>query len=715
MKISRLSFALLVAACTFITCSWVGPAEGAVKMGYHMDFVLSNGTSVRVFPQAEEKGRFVQPITRPDPKVNTKPIGGDPCEALKKKFDEKTGKRKARVNVKGTGKLPPWVKKIPALTNYYAASASVVKEKPTAWYYLPATPRLSFRDGKPEATLVKFMTDEETGKNSAEGGIFHLLATYGLTMEEEAELSVLLGEAVPGALLKGMVDLEPARSGDNFIVTSGTLSDEGFAPKGVLTSGRAPSQPGGKVAMAGRLSAIGAQLLATTFENPTSDFSVTFVYDYIAKTPAYNAQVVIDLDKVRETAECSLKSQDSRRVLSASDRFHNTLRSISPIHSIFTKKRRGRLTVSRQQLEEAYDTLIMLGAVDIQIDQNLPDADVTALESGLMDMAMNSFLEMQRSFATPEEAKASDLDLKDNAKAKDPSGQNWAVYKVKRKREKMSGRLTMNISKSMAIYRTHTMTGNMGAELRNYSDDVFSEVTLNDPFFKRGLITVDLDFDALELFENKMVNNASVEVIVPFKGQAPYKNNDIFTHKDVQDGKVISKFTFATRGVDTSNHSCPFKYVESWSLRGGGKWPRNPRPQCSKEFKVTLTPPIEARGIEVEADLGEMEATGIRAADVLLRHKRYGKEKIERVKFRVANPNPYVEKTLFVDKSGEGKPETLVEYRVVFVHKVKGQLPPSPWRKLEGNFVYASITGLPESNLDAIKALVPAIEEFLGE
>ena len=655
------SIALLILFCS--------QATAAVQMGGYLDFTLKNGTSVRVFPEAA-KAQTIRPrsVSPRRIKASTKPKGGDPCKKLEEEYKRRTTKKKAKKAKLKKPKNPPWLKQTPGLKSPRRFSRFLIRNKPTSWYYLPSEPRLSYKAGKPEATFMKFITDKAEGKDSAEGGIFHLMVTYGITKKEEKELQGLLEKAVPGAQLKGMVDLIPAKS-DNFIVTSGIMSDEGFAPKGVLSSGRAPTMPGGKAAIAGRLSNLGAQLMETTFGNSTADMSVTFAYDYIVKTPAFRGQVRIDLNKIRETANCTLRTQNKKT--KSKWKF-----SINPLWWSL-KKKTETVRISRKDLEETYDTMLSVGAVEIKIDQELPDADVSAIETSLMEMAMSSFANMQKSFMSEKEFEGRGEKEK---KKKDPKAKNWEVYTMKRKQSKMSGTIVMNIEKGVALYRTHAMTGNMGIPLRRHRKEIFSEVLLNDPFFKRGKITVDLDSEALELFEGKMVNNASIKVIVPFKDR-PFTDDEVFTRTTVEKGDIVKEFTFATRGDNLVNSDCPFQYLESWSLKGGGKWPKNPKKKCSSEMVVTLNPPITTRRIDVEADLNEMQNAGIRGADVLLRYTLYGKEKTDTVRFRAAKPEPYIERTLYVDKDNPN-----VEYKVILTHAKEGKLPHSEWQKAGRQF-----------------------------
>ena len=184
----------------------------------------------------------------------------------------------------------------------------------------------------------------------------------------------------------------------------------------------------------------------------------------------------------------------------------------------------------------------------------------------------------------------------------------------------------------------------------------------------------------------------------------------MFTRTSVAEGGILKEFTFASRGEYRADSNCPFKYIESWSMAGGGKWPENAQPQCAREMAVTLVPPITTRRIDVEADLDEMEAAGVRGIDVVLRYTLYGNEKSETVRFRVAKPEPYLEQTLYVDKDN-----STVDYKIILTHKTEGKLPTTDWRNLEDNFIYASISGLPENDLQKIKDAIPELAELLPQ
>lgn len=698
-------------ACGILLAIAISPSHAAVQLGMHMDFILSNGTTVRVFPAAGSSATAgARPVWEPLPSTRNS-ANANPCQALQSAYGSRqqgasryvTNQAIARMRPVGGSGRPAWLRQTPALRRVIGNAALRTMPKPSAWYYLPTEPRLSFKDGKPEAMFMNFITDETTDQGGAEGGLFHLLVTYGLSKEEEAELRSELSKAVPGAVLKGQVDLLPSGNNQNFIVTSGTLSDKGFAPEGVLTSGFAPTQPGGKVAMAARLSATGAQLLAKTFENKngTADLSVTFIYDYIAKTRAFTAELTIQLDQIREVTECIERSRRTNK-----ESFFE--------FKVFFPGRGERVTgVTQEQIEGMYDLLLTSGMIEIKIDQNLPDVDVSMIENALMANAMESFLSMQRQFqSSPVDMPEINNDSEDD-EDDTPNTDNYRVYEISTKRSRMQARLRYRVTKEMAVYRSHIITGNMGAELRRYRDTVFSNVLLNDPFFKRGEIIVSVDPAAFPLFDAKIINNASVSIEVPISGTTPFTEQTAFFARDVVGAvDAFRKFTFATNGKGSPNPDCILRYRASWSLRGGGQWPKNPKMRCSNQLAITLSPPVFARTIDVEADLGEMEAVGIRAADVILRHKRYGRDNLETVKFRVAQGVGYQSAMLFIDRNESGQ-QPPVEYSIVFTHKTAGQLPQTPWQRLEGDFVIANIGGLPASYLQKIVGSVGGVEQFM--
>ena len=91
-------------------------ASAAVQMGGYLDFVLKNGTTVRVFPEAA-KTKTLRPkrVRNRKMKGDLKPQGGDPCKKMEAEYDRRTTKKKAKK--KQPKKPPPYVKPTPGLNS----------------------------------------------------------------------------------------------------------------------------------------------------------------------------------------------------------------------------------------------------------------------------------------------------------------------------------------------------------------------------------------------------------------------------------------------------------------------------------------------------------------------------------------------------------------------------------------------------------------------
>ena len=165
------------------------------------------------------------------------------------------------------------------------------------YYYLPANPHVSKHpDGTPKFSMIRFVTDKAKEDGGAEGAVLHFMVEYGLDQRQVNEVSKLLKKQVKGAKLKGAVPLEVGAEGNSFNVISAVLGDKDFTPT-LISSGKAPVMEGQQAAVAARLDAYGATLLAKGFEQPTSQVSVSFDLKYIVQLPAYDVKVIIDYDK----------------------------------------------------------------------------------------------------------------------------------------------------------------------------------------------------------------------------------------------------------------------------------------------------------------------------------------------------------------------------------------------------------------------------------
>jgi tetratricopeptide (TPR) repeat protein len=162
---------------------------------------------------------------------------------------------------------------------------------PHKYYYVPDEPRLATkRDGTPEFTFIKY---SKIG-GDIKGGVVHFLVTWGLRESEILTAESSLQMLDPEAKVVGPV---PFKAG-TFKIISATAGEGGLFNVKICGEGNAPIMPGQKGAVSIALTQEGASLLWESFKNPTTDISVMFMLKYNGITPAYEAKLKVDWDKV---------------------------------------------------------------------------------------------------------------------------------------------------------------------------------------------------------------------------------------------------------------------------------------------------------------------------------------------------------------------------------------------------------------------------------
>jgi tetratricopeptide (TPR) repeat protein len=172
---------------------------------------------------------------------------------------------------------------------------------PHKYYYVPDEPRLATkRDGTPEFTFIKY---SKTG-GDIKGGVVHFLVTWGLRASEILTAESSLQMLDPEAKVVGPV---PFKAG-TFKIISATAGEGGLFNVKICGEGNAPIMPGQKGAVSIALTQEGASLLWESFKNPTSDISVMFMLKYNGITPAYEAKLKVDWDKVYTHQDVSVSA-----------------------------------------------------------------------------------------------------------------------------------------------------------------------------------------------------------------------------------------------------------------------------------------------------------------------------------------------------------------------------------------------------------------------
>jgi hypothetical protein len=547
--------------------------------------------------------------------------------------------------------------------------------KTQKFYYLPPGVRLSSRpDGTPEFLFLKFTTEARETAGGASGALLHFLVEWGLTPDQERAVLAKLKAKVPNAELMGAVPMEPDGDGATFEVISASLSDRSMAPS-VVTSGKAPLVPGGKAAVAARLSANGAQLLAATFEKARSitDVSLALNLAYTTITPAAKGSITFDWSKL-ETERESLKAEYERKYSDETTHYDCFF-----IFCAWGDDEHYEYTYN--ELREHYKFMEEKQVIHLEWLETRNDEKLNKIREAFFDYFVQSMTAQ-----TQPDSVAPPKDKTDGAAAPQPPG-DAAKYHYNRQSVEaaMKRKLSFfDLNVRLPVKHPFQVVGNLGSWYKAVENNpkCVAEVALNNPFFQHRDIHFILDLDAKEMFD-EAVNYVTVNVRKKRDAGAPFEDHVTVDAKYVKDNGINASVTYS-RGNDSNPDV--YEYQSQWSLRGGNVFPTNPAWQRGSWDGVTLAPPVVPRTIEVEGSLEDMAANDIARITVQLHYAKFGNEVEENIHVSPVQGQALVAKRIFLDRDAKG-----YVYRLIVNHKTKGKLV-MPWQPRVGDdYIYASL------------------------
>ncbi len=167
----------------------------------------------------------------------------------------------------------------------------------TVYHYLPDSPRLAYKDGRPQFSFLKYARIEETGKagtgRAQGGGIVHFLVTYGADKGRVQAAEADLQERIPEARIAGPIIY---RKGSFALITS--FQEENTTTTRTVAVGKAPLMEGQKAAVSLALTREGAELLWASFQTATPDISLVFDMQFAGVREPYEATLVADWARI---------------------------------------------------------------------------------------------------------------------------------------------------------------------------------------------------------------------------------------------------------------------------------------------------------------------------------------------------------------------------------------------------------------------------------
>lgn len=567
--------------------------------------------------------------------------------------------------------------------------ASDLSDEPTKeYFYMPTNLRLSQKaDGTPQFLYLMYTSEENS--EEASGAILHMLMEYGLTPKQERELQSTLRGKYRGAELKGVVDVEP--DGDNSIrVISATLT--GKRTRTMVMSGKAPVFPGNRIAVAAELDAKGAQLMNATFQETSSitDLSINLSYNYSVRVPAAKGFYMEDWSKM-DSLHLLDTAHYSKEVKEEKDYGEKTLNGVvgglvaGPIGAAigwFGSGNKKTTKFKYDEMREFYRKLEELGVITVRFEENVDDERVTQIREAFFQHFLNSFAEKTASDDIPTPGK--------QEKQAMPNIKHGNEYTFRREFAEMiveKRKRVFNLSYAMAVTKSFQLTENLASWYDGVKDNpkCVGTILLNDPFFQHRDVNVIMDLDAED-----MVGTELNYVTVSLRKQRDVKGANDFSHQLTFDRRFFEdNGNRATVTYSKAQDGDPdeYEYKVQWSLRGGNLFPRNDTSWTKGNWQgITLAPPVEPRLIRYEVDLDELQDLEIRNATLQLRYEKFGKEVETNMNISLYSKQPYMEKTIYMDKNTRG-----YAYRLVFTHKTKGVMATDWDAKINTDYIFAVI------------------------
>lgn len=470
--------------------------------------------------------------------------------------------------------------------------------------YLPNKASLVYNeDGLPKFSFVRYMNDEVIGgeeynsiKEVGGGGILSFMITYSTAKSDILNAQEYLREKHDNdeIVINGPIIFE---SGDYNLVSSIVTKDKNEKERKLISTGNAPILEGSQIALSFEVSPESSKLLLESFKMPTPDISVVFELMYTGLTDAYDAELIVNWEKV----------ETYRKVNAGADIYFVSADVESEVQELLENKAVELKTSGEDEKSEALLNQAYQKIVDILFSQEDMAEDGTALmeqNNPLSNIAENTspfnFLSIRAGY------KHRDIDKK--------------------------GQTKLSLNARNTVSRNHYITCNLGSLYREYgsNENIFKDIDLSDPSFTKREILIGIDGDLLPEFD-KLIN--SVSVILKKKHQ-----NGTET---VEEARVLGKklnlekperLSYKWQADKNKIEWLNYEYKAIYQFRGGERYEADWILQ--NDAMINLFVPYTRRTIQLGGNIDELKKHDVRALQVSIAYPFFGKEKALRKTIR---------------------------------------------------------------------------------
>lgn len=509
-------------------------------------------------------------------------------------------------------------------------------QEPSTFLYLPSRARLAQDSNGTEAfSLLRYVEAAEPEHSpqsvtEARGGaVLHFLATYDTPRDqiERAQRALRRDPGHRDASLTGPVVLEKA----SYTVVSSTLR-QGRSQQDWewLASGSAPVLEGGRIALSFELSPERSRLLLESLKTPTSDVSVVFDLTFKARSPAYDARLVVDWSRVHDQRGFSAGASYAFVGAEVETLFDQMLDN-----GAIRLESAGEDAASEALLERVYARLLDLMFTPVEQEEVDDGA-----RGGLLD-ALSVLI------SDPTTA------------SREVLGYGASIgYRLKQLATE--GHSVLTFSHQATLERHQLLTVNLGDLYARYGDDSrhFRTVSLDDPTYRQRDVRVTVD-GALAPEFDRLLNHVEVRLRKRHGSGVETLRELVVQGATFEQDAPDLTLTYGWDGDRDLSAWLEYDLELRWSFEGGRNyvvpW------QTRSDAVIVLDAPYVREDLMVLGDSRALEKAGVRAVTVAVATSFFGEQRRQQRVYRI-DGQPIDDRIGLVQPRGERH----YHYRVVW-------------------------------------------------
>jgi hypothetical protein len=476
---------------------------------------------------------------------------------------------------------------------------------PDRFVYLPSTARIALdAAGRPQFSFVFYTSRPATDASTpatpdlssittAEGGaIVHFLIEYFTPPEQVAEAETELKRALHNTNVR-ITGATVFDDGQYVVVSSSAVGDR-VQPE-LLAIKKAPVLEGNRLAISLRLSAEDAAVLLETFRTATPDLSVTFDMGFSGLTEAYDAEMMVNWEKVKEAYDAS----------AGATIYVVGLKAEAAVESLFQK---GAITLRQSGHDEPSEALVAAAHARI-LDLLFAPIEVEKVPEAQRGGLLEALSMMFTSGSGPA------------ASGKTVGFGITAAFQYKLLRS--TGTTRLDFATRSRVSRRALLTVNAGDLYRRFGSD--------SRFFRTADLTGDLQHSLRQVFVTvdgalapeftQFVNNVQVTVRKRHQGGAQTTRELVVTRANAAATGPLGPMTYAALGDTVPDAWRRYEYRTRWSFYGGFSYETPWRE--TDEAVIVLAAPFHRQVVRLEGDAADLRAKNVRAVDVKISNQLF--------------------------------------------------------------------------------------------